>query len=140
MKALLTAVFARIKTVPAIKWIDEDYGQIDEYETRPPVEFPCALVSINQASDDLGSDAYDITSTIVVRIAHNRLGDRSGMAGNDAIALSLAKIDDVEAVRTALDGYEVAGNVSGRFYLKAINTERRTDGISVKALTFTETH
>jgi len=141
MKALLTALFARIKTVTAIKWIDEDFGQIDNYQgDRPPVSFPCALVAIDQQGDDLGSDAYDITSNIVIRIAHDRLGDRSGMGDSAAIALSLAKLDDVESVRAALDGYEVPGNVSGRFYLKFIVTERRTDGIAVKVLTFTETH
>ncbi len=40
MKELLKAIYMQLKTVPAIKWIDEDFGQIDAYEGKPPVAFP----------------------------------------------------------------------------------------------------
>jgi len=59
MKELLKAIYTQLKTVPAIKWIDEDFGQIDAYEGKPPVAFPCALVKLNQNFDPLGSDEYD---------------------------------------------------------------------------------
>lgn len=139
MKELLKAIYTQLKTVPAIKWIDEDFGQIDNYETRPAVQWPCALVSMNQNFDSLGSDAYDISSNITVRIAHNRFADRTPMAADLAFKFTLDKLDDIEAVKTALEGFEVAGH-SGRFYLRGINTERRTDGIAVKVLSFQETH
>lgn len=139
MKSLLKAIFAQIKTVPAIKWIDEDFGQIDQYDDRPPVQFPCALVSIDQLSDPLGGDEYDQTNTITVRVAHSRLGDRSGMAPEAAMDATLKKLDDVEAVITTLTGFEVQG-VTGTLYLVSANSERRADGIAVKALVFRETH
>ncbi len=139
MKELLKAIFTQLKTVPAIKWIDEDFGQIDAYEERPAVQFPCALVSISQTHDALGSDEYDVTSSITVRVAHSRFADRPAQAPEAAFALTLSKLDDVEAVKTALEGFEVPGH-SGRFYLRGVATERRTDGLSVKSITFSEVH
>lgn len=32
--------------VPELKYIDEDWGQMDFYEKNPPVKFPCALIDI----------------------------------------------------------------------------------------------
>lgn len=139
MKNLLKAVFAQLKTVPAINWIDEDFGQLEIPEGRPPVQFPCALVTIDELGDNLGGDEYDISSTITVRVAHSRFGDRSGMAPEEPIGITIKKIDDAEAVRAALTGFEVPG-VCGVFYFKSMLTERRTDGIAVKSITFTETH
>ena len=139
MKDLLKAIFTQLNTISSIKWIDEDFGQIDQYEGKPPVTFPCALVTINQVNDSLGDDEYDVTSTITIRLAHNRLGDRSGKASEDAVDNTLAKLNDVEAVTDAFEGFEVP-EVTGRFYIKGITSEIRSDGISVKAITFTETH
>lgn len=139
MKELLKAVFAELKTVPAIKWIDEDFGQIDNYEGKPPVQFPCALVSIDDQFDSLGGDEYDVSGTVTIRVAHNRLGDRSAMANSEAVDNTMNKLDDVEAVVSALIGLSIGG-VCGTLYIKSIVTERRTDGIAVKTITFTETH
>lgn len=139
MKDLLKAIFTHFNTIPVIKWIDEDFGQIDQYEGKPPVTFPCALVAINQVNDSLGGDEYDVTNNITIRLAHSRLGDRSGKAPDASVDNTLSKLDDVEAVTDAFEGFEVSG-VSGRFYLKGILSEIRADGISVKAISFTETH
>lgn len=140
MKALFIAIFTQLRVNTGMKWIDEDYGQIDRYEEgKPPVAFPCALVTIDEADDSLGGGAYDVSNTITVRVAHNRFGDRTVKAPGAAANLTFSKLDDVEMVRDALEGHEVSG-VCGRLYLKGIVTERRTDGIAVKVLTFTETH
>lgn len=42
---MLLAIQEKIKTeMPEIKWIDQDMGQLEDYEDRPPVAFPCVLV------------------------------------------------------------------------------------------------
>ena len=139
MKFLLKTIFTQIKTVPAIKWVDEDFGQIDQYEDKPPVQFPCALVTIDELYDSLGGDACDQTSTITVRVAHSRLGNRSGMAPGEAIDLTLAKLDVAEDVKLAIQGFKIT-SWNSIVYLTGMATERRTDGIAVKTLTFTVTN
>ncbi|MFH1121781.1 MAG: hypothetical protein V1775_18315 [Bacteroidota bacterium] len=127
----LKAIYDLLNSIPALKWVDEDFGQIDVYEVKPPVAFPCALVSLNQGADALAVDEYDLTNTFTVRVAHNRLGDRPAKSPEGALAITLAKLDDVDEVKTKLTG-------SG-YYYQGLLSEKRTDGISVKALTFRQT-
>ena len=139
MKDLLKSIYKQINTVAPIKWVDEDYGQIDNYEERPPVALPCALVTIDQVFDAVGGGHYSVDSSITVRVAHNRLGDRSAKSDLSAINATLAKVGEAELVRDALEGFE-DGEHCGLLYLKSFTTERRTDGLSVKVLTFAEIH
>src|SRR5438045_2520697 len=37
-------------TLPEIKWIDQDFGQLEMFEYKPNVSFPCALVDFVQAN------------------------------------------------------------------------------------------
>jgi len=127
----LKAIYDLLIGVAALKWVDEDFGQIDVYDTKPPVAFPCALVSLNQAAEALAVDEYDLTNTFTIRVAHNRLGERSAKSPEGALSLTLAKLDDVDDVKTAL--------IESNYYYQGLTTERRTDGISVKALTFRQT-
>lgn len=40
-----------IKTaVPEIRWIDQDFGQLEQFEYRPAVSFPCCLVDFPLAN------------------------------------------------------------------------------------------
>jgi len=36
--------------VPAIKWIDQDFGQLEQFEYRPAVSFPCVLIDFPMAN------------------------------------------------------------------------------------------
>lgn len=46
MKAFLEAAQAKLTTISALKYIDEDWGQLDSYSPNPPTQFPCALIDI----------------------------------------------------------------------------------------------
>lgn len=140
MKNTFLSIITQIKTVSAIKWVDEDYGQIDNVEGRPSVKFPCALVSIDEQSEPIGGGDSDVTSFITVRLAHDRLGDRSMMANAEALNATMAKYDNLESLKDALNGFEDTQNNFGPLVYTGTVTERRTDGIAVKALTFKETH
>lgn len=37
-------------TVPEIKWIDQDFGQLEQFEYRPAVSFPCVLIDFPLAN------------------------------------------------------------------------------------------
>lgn len=57
---MLTSFFAQmfvelqdriLSKVPEIKWVDQDFAQLDVYEgERPPVLFPCVLIDFNETS------------------------------------------------------------------------------------------
>jgi hypothetical protein len=131
IKEDLKAIYDLLNGMKNLKWVDEDFGQLDAYEVKPPVAFPCALVSLNQSADALAVDEYDRTNTFTIRVAHNRLGDRPAKSPEGALAITMAKLDIVEEVTNKLIG---AG-----YYYQGLLSERRTDGISVKALTFRQT-
>lgn len=47
---LFLALSNHIKTqVPEIKWIDQDFGQLEQFEYRPAVNFPCVLIDFIMA-------------------------------------------------------------------------------------------
>lgn len=48
MKQLIIDIQNRLASLPELKYIDIDWGQIDYYD-QPPVKYPCALIEIRQA-------------------------------------------------------------------------------------------
>src|SRR5574343_1055189 len=45
---VLTAIALKLSSISTIKYIDEDWGQLDYYNDNPPVKFPCVLLEIQQ--------------------------------------------------------------------------------------------
>ena len=47
MKEIIEAVMERLKTtVPELRWIDVNIGQMDS--STPPVDYPCVLIDVSQ--------------------------------------------------------------------------------------------
>ncbi len=106
MKTIYNAILKRIEEkVPEIKWVDLDCGQLETKE-RPPVVFPCCLISIEI------SDAESITDTIQnckakigIRLAFDHVG-RTAL--NTTVAernKSLQIYDTIADVYKALQGF-----------------------------------
>lgn len=54
-----------------IAYLAEDWGQIDFYNERPPVNFPCVLLDIAEAEfADLSRKVQHVEAVLTVRIAH----------------------------------------------------------------------
>lgn len=79
---ILTAIDARLgSSVPELKYIDEDWGQLDDYSVSPPVKFPCALIEIQQAQwRNQSGRAQDGSVNISIRIADMRLSNTNSKA------------------------------------------------------------
>lgn len=57
MISILESIQKRISEIKEIAYVDEDWGQIDYYDTRPPVQWPCALITLNDGSfSNIGKD------------------------------------------------------------------------------------
>lgn len=69
---LFLAVQERIATIPAIKWIDQDFGQLDisAEEYKPPVLFPCVLFDLTGITfEDKSSDTQNATGILLIKLS-----------------------------------------------------------------------
>lgn len=54
-----------------IAYLAEDWGQLDFYNERPPVNFPCVLIDIEEAQfSDLTRKAQRGDAMLTIRVAH----------------------------------------------------------------------
>ncbi|RYF26584.1 MAG: hypothetical protein EOO42_01075 [Flavobacteriales bacterium] len=132
-------VFTKLKeliaTVPAIKWVDLDKGQIDHYEFRPALPFPSALLRINVTrTDDLGGGVQRCWLSCNVRLVFDYSGDTNNHVPASALTHSLEFFNITEAVFKAI---HYKGNAEiGKFMRKGQTQEQRTDGLTVINLPF----
>lgn len=57
MKQTLLSIQNKIAEVTQLKYVDEDWGQLDYYSPNPPVKWPCALIDIGTVTfDNIGRD------------------------------------------------------------------------------------
>ena len=57
MKALLEKIQEKLSEVEGLKYIDENWGQLDYYSPNMPVQYPCVLIDIGQVQySNLGKD------------------------------------------------------------------------------------
>lgn len=93
-----------LSTVPTLKWIDMDFGQLDS-EQRPPVAFPCALVSIDLPDiNDLGNKVQKAKARINIKMAFDYAGETSIKTAPDYRTRALAYYGTVKDVYKKLHG------------------------------------
>lgn len=72
---IFIAILNHIKTtVPEIKFIEHDLGQLDDYSNgRPPVAFPCVLIDFNNwAFENLGDNAQRAEGDVIIKLGYAR--------------------------------------------------------------------
>ncbi len=71
MRQILTDVMERLRErVTELRYVADDWGQMDFYEGTPPVKFPCALVSVSRVSFEAQTEGVRwATMTLLVRVA-----------------------------------------------------------------------
>lgn len=81
MKELIQQIQNRLQNhVPALKYIDQDWGQMDFFP-NPPVKFPCALIDIQSAQySNVGNFVQQGTALVVIRIFDIRIANSSQTA------------------------------------------------------------
>jgi hypothetical protein len=109
MKTIYTAVMARLKDkVPAIRWIDLDTGQLEAGD-RPPVAFPCALISISIVSaKDVTDTIQECSARIKVRLAFDQPAKTDSATPAAVLQQSLNPYDVIADVYAALQGFYTA--------------------------------
>ena len=57
MKALLEKIQQKVSEITELKYIDENWGQLDYYSPNMPVQYPCTLIDVQQVQySNIGKD------------------------------------------------------------------------------------
>ncbi len=137
MKEILTAVMERLQNeIPDLRYIAEDWGQLDYYDDAPPVRFPCALVSMGNLSFE--SETYGLRRarmTILIRVADAPSVSGTMAAPDDYRRRAFAIFDLMERVGNCLYGF--GGVDFNEIEQQGITRYSREDRIREYAMTFT---
>ena len=130
MKDFFLQLTEKLAEITTLKWIDEDMGQLDFYETRPPVVFPCALVDIELPDcTDLNTTEQNVTARITLRLAFEPTGQSNTAAPDATRQRSLTRWETVDAVFNLLQGWN--GTTFTELSRRTQVTEKREDKYKV---------
>lgn len=138
MILVITTLKDRLSTLSSLKYIDENTGQLDYYGSNPPVNWPCALISIASAKfSDLSIDRTQQPVNrqmgellIEIQIANLKLTGSSAAAPVFQKEKALIVLQILEEVHKALHGWSPGGNI-GKFIRQGIQQQQRDDGIQL---------
>ena len=137
---------AHIKTtVPAIRHIDQDLGQIDYYpqDGRPAVAWPCLLLDFDATATDHHAGVQWLDITINCRLAFSPYSSSASFVPDLVKEKSLQFYEVELQLYKALQGFDAGGIVQPLTRSGAISTEKREDPFRVRIMSFataTEDH
>ncbi len=138
MKQLLIDIITRIKAdIPAIKYVDEDWGQLDNYSPNPPVQFPAAIIDcINATYTNEGKLVQLGDVQIRIRIADQKLTNSSGRAPATQRTNAFAIYDLLADIHSKLHGWPTNKPYT-RLIRQSLKRTVRNDGMRVHELVYT---
>lgn len=135
MKTLFKNTHQKLKDSGLVAFIDRDRGQIDRYDTRPAVKFPCALIKVNQPRrENLNPTVQRVTTSVQIRIAFERAIEQHNLQPNTRLDQALQYYDTIEEVETLFQGLNL-GNTD-RWICTSVIDEDRAD-FDIVRITFT---
>lgn len=138
MKELFLAITAQLKTVAALNWIDDDYGQMEAYEMAPDIAFPGALVNLSYPQTEDTSDHADLSqlvyANVQVRLCFEPKGETNAAAPDAVRQEALDRFDVVQAVHEALQGFDHNGSIMGLSRVSQVPEARRDNYKVIKLI------
>lgn len=138
MKQLLIDIQNRlIERVPELKYVDEDWGQLDYYNVAQPVKYPLAVININMAAyTNEGAFVQQGLINIVVTVCDIKLSNTSGAAPQLQKQAAWKVFDIMDGVVKALHGWAGSPNYSKLSRIQ-INRRKNDEGLNLFDLIFT---
>jgi hypothetical protein len=125
-------------TVPEIRWIDQDFGQLERFKYRPEVAFPCALIDFIQATYSNMAELSQIAEVAVnIRLGFAPFSQSYHAAPMDVKERALEYYTIEQRVFEAVQGWH--NQFSQPFVRQSATTEQRDndeEGLRVRVLTF----
>lgn len=143
MKTFLEAIQNKLATIPALKYIDEDWGQMDSYSPNPPAKFPCALIDITAMDfSNIGKDnSANPTNrqladgTVTFIIANAKLSNTSHRAPQSQKDNAWSIWTIIEDLHKKVHGWKPTED-SGALMRSGFKRIRRDDGIQEYQITY----
>jgi hypothetical protein len=143
---MITDIFAQlfldmqqqIATIPEVKWIDQDYTQLETYQDgyRPSVLFPCVLIDFDEWQwEDQGKGIQYGEGLISVRIGFPPYTPTNALAPSPQREAALQHFEIERIVYEKLHGW--SNGTFGKLQRRLSGTEKRNDNIRVRYMKFT---
>lgn len=134
---LFTLILERMKTkAPSIRFVAQDIGQLENYEIRPAVSWPCCLIDIQQAQfSEANSENIQLAQGLIsFRIGLVKYTDSNNLVPGNVLENSLKYYEAENELYAALHGWKPEG--FGALLRRSCVTERREDDIRVREMKF----
>ena len=136
MKALIQAIQTKIQAVTGVKYVDEDWGQLDYFSPNFPVKFPCVLIDVANANySNIGQDkqATPINrqmadATVSLTIANLKLTNSSGLAPQFQKDNTWSIHELIEEIHKVVQGYKATDKATALIRVGMSRT-KRDDGV-----------
>lgn len=129
----------RLKTeVPELRYIDQDFGQLENYTTMPPVSFPCVLIELGEFDfeDFAGKNTQQGQGMVLIRFATEAWSQSNNLATQQIRETALAYYDIEQKIHLALHGWRATG-FSKLLRRKAVKEQRDDTNLRVRILAYT---
>jgi hypothetical protein len=142
MKQLLTDIQNRLAAVthdnkPLFAYVDLDWGQVDFYESMPPVKFPCALIDVQSAEYSNEGQLIQFGDVMVqIRIIDMVFSHTSAQAPAEQREKADRIFKLLRETHQLLHGWTGTPAQYGRLTRKTLTRTRRRDGLYEYAITF----
>lgn len=138
MKEILLQLIDLIEKVSGIRYVSEDYGQIDFMPTERgtySVKFPCVLISVTNIEYSTQGRHTDMAiATIAIRVANDPASIASGKAPDSHKQQAFAILDVIEAIDSAVHGYK--GDTFKQLQRQSVQKAIREDCLREYAMFF----
>jgi len=130
MKKVIADIKARLlEKVTTLKYIDEDWGQLDYYSPNQPVKWPCVLIDIGQVAwTNEGQHVQAGLASVSIRVADMKLSNTNIKAPDAQRTKAAGIFDLLTDIDVALHGW-TADNMNGPLTRSLTRKVNRDDGI-----------
>lgn len=143
MKTLLLNLETQLDTVTALQYIDEDWGQLDDYGPNPPVKWPCCLVDFSDADyTDIGiersaspQNRQQALGSITLNFANLKMTNSSKKAPINQKDQAYLLLEIIEEAHKTIHGFRPGENC-GSLIRKSFRRIKRDDGIQQYRLVY----
>ena len=143
MKQILTNIQNRLAEISELRYIDEDWGQIDYYSPNMPVKWPCCLIDIQSGQfSNISKDATKHPKdrqnglfSVKITLANMKLTNTSYLAPQTQKDNAWAVFDLVEKIHQKLHGFSPDNNC-GKMLRSSFGRTQRDDGVQEYAVIY----
>ena len=133
MKEVFKDIQERLKTIPELRYVGEDWGQLN-FE-QPPVEWPCVLIDLGNAEfSSEGMKAQQVHATLNITIADIRYHGVSSVLPPEQEAKAFEVFDLIEKVNRLLHG--TGGEHYSRLCRVSLKKMLREDAVREFVMTY----